>query len=122
MAPCLLLLLTSLPAARAFSAAGLGQLDARRTGAGLAANPVRMCAAGDRDLLIVGAGTLGSLIVKQHRAAFPTARIVAETRSVSQRLLLCLMLLPALARTLPVAAANALILVHNATNAPHRSQ
>jgi len=35
-------------------------------------------------LLIVGAGTLGSLIVKQHRAAFPTARIVAETRSTTR--------------------------------------
>ena len=56
------------------------------------ASPTKMCAAGDRDLLIVGAGTLGSLLVKQHRAAFPTARIVAETRSRSH-LLLCAVLL-----------------------------
>ena len=91
LAPLLLLLLVSLPAASAFLGGILGYFGAKRTGM---AGPAKMCASGDRDLLIVGAGTLGSLLVKQHRAEFPTARIVAETRSLSH-LLLCAMLLPA---------------------------
>ncbi|EKX53168.1 hypothetical protein GUITHDRAFT_64569 [Guillardia theta CCMP2712] len=34
-----------------------------------------------RDLLVVGAGTLGSLLIQQHKEKFPEARVVAETRT-----------------------------------------
>lgn len=33
-----------------------------------------------KDLLVVGAGVLGGLLVKQHKEKFPEAKIIAETR------------------------------------------
>lgn len=37
-------------------------------------------ASGDNDLLVIGAGVLGGLLIEQHRAMFPDAGVVAETR------------------------------------------
>jgi len=41
-----------------------------------------------RDLLVVGAGVLGGLLVKQHKEKFPEAKIVAETRTEAKHAVL----------------------------------
>ena len=84
----LLLVLAVLPTAHSFSLPGVGQIFGRRVGAprgsaGSKTGSMKMCSSSDHDLLVVGAGTLGSLLIQQHRAEFPAARIIAETRSGS---------------------------------------
>jgi hypothetical protein len=48
-------------------------------------SPTRTSMSSSSDLLIVGAGYLGGMLVSEYKSIFPTARVIAETRSVLQR-------------------------------------
>ena len=41
-------------------------------------------AANDRDLLVIGAGVLGGMLIEQHKAMYPDATIIAETRTTDK--------------------------------------
>ncbi len=48
----------------------------------LGTRPCSASMSSSSDLLVVGAGYLGGMLVSEYKSIFPTARIIAETRSV----------------------------------------